>query len=85
MLVNLAHPQLQELAEVLQEMGTNYQYVYQPAMYYETEAEGVGVLSRYPILESQYMNLTFVAGKITFFFKCVMVSHSCICIAHRNT
>jgi endonuclease/exonuclease/phosphatase family metal-dependent hydrolase len=50
--------QLEELAALL----PGYHYVYQPAMYYRDDAEGVGILTKYPILSTQYINLTHVPG-----------------------
>jgi len=54
--------QLTELANELQLLNQTYNHVYQPAMYYDNEAEGVGVLSRVPIATHEYINLTFVPG-----------------------
>jgi len=54
--------QLDELVEELLLLNQSYHFFYQPAMFYSTEAEGVGVLSRFPFLALEYMNLTFVPG-----------------------
>jgi len=50
--------QLAQMAALL----PSYNYIYQPAMRYETEAEGVGILTRYPIIFSNYTNLKYIPG-----------------------
>jgi endonuclease/exonuclease/phosphatase family metal-dependent hydrolase len=54
--------QLTEIADELALLNQSYNHIYQPAMYYDTEAEGVGVLSRLPFANHDYINLTFVPG-----------------------
>jgi endonuclease/exonuclease/phosphatase family metal-dependent hydrolase len=54
--------QLTDLVHELQLLNLTYNHIYQPAMYYDQEAEGVGVLSNMHIAGHEYINLTFVPG-----------------------
>jgi len=47
--------QLMQMGELL----PNYNYVYQPAMRYDTEAEGVGIMTLYPIVYTNFTDLKF--------------------------
>ncbi|KAL6054434.1 Endonuclease/exonuclease/phosphatase family protein, variant 2 [Balamuthia mandrillaris] len=51
--------QLEDLAALLPDY---HSWIYQPAMRYTNEQEGVGILARHPILNHSYIDLTFVPG-----------------------
>jgi len=50
-----------QLAQMANQLS-NYNYVYQPAMRYDTDAEGVGILTTFPIVLTNYTNLKFIPG-----------------------
>jgi len=56
-------PKVNQLSQIA-ELFPDYNYIYQPAMRFDTEAEGVGIMTIYPIAYSNYTELKFIPGSI---------------------